>query len=165
MSGKSKEKGHGLISTGVVAQNRRARFDYAISETVEAGIVLLGTEVKSLRLGRANVAEAYAGRQGDSRDIWLYNSYIPEYGPARHFTHEPKRLRKLLVRKREANKLLSAIARDGMTLVPLSIYFNDRGLAKVSLGLAKGKKTVDKRETIKQREWDRQKSRVLRDKG
>ncbi len=165
MAGKNKGKGGGLVSTGVVAQNRRARFDFAITETIEAGIMLLGTEVKSLRLGRSNVADSYAGRQGPGDDLWLINAYIPEYTAARHFTHEPKRPRKLLVRRREAIKMLTAIARDGMTLVPLSIYFNERGLAKVSLGLGKGKKTVDKRETIKQRDWERQKSRVLRDRG
>lgn len=162
----AKEKsGNSLISTGRVAENRRARHDYFIEETVEAGIMLLGTEVKSLRLGRANVQDAYAGRKGDLEELWLYNFYIPEYGPEKHFTHETRRPRKLLLHRREIVRLLNAINREGMTLVPLSIFFNQRGLAKVSLGLAKGKKTVDKRETIKERDWNRQKQRLLRDKG
>lgn len=155
----------GLISTGLVAQNRKARHDYTIQETLEAGIQLTGTEVKSLRQGRGNVAEAYAGRKGDLEEIWLYNVYIPEYGPARHFGHEPRRPRKLLLHKREIRRLLGAISREGMTLVPLSLYFNDRGIAKVSLGLAVGRKKADKREAIKQRDWNRQKQRLLRERG
>lgn len=127
--------------------------------------MLLGTEVKSLRLGRGNVADAYAGRKGDTEELWLYNFYIPEYGPARTFTHEPRRPRKLLLHRREITKLLAAISREGMTLVPLNIHFNDRGIAKVTLGIAVGKKTVDKRHAIKERDWNRQKSRLLRDKG
>lgn len=154
-----------MISTGRVAENRRARHDYFIEETVEAGIMLMGTEVKSLRLGRANVQDAYAGRKGDLEELWLWNFYIPEYAPAKHFTHEPRRPRKLLLHKREIIRLLSAINRNGMTLVPLAVYFNDRGLAKISLGLAKGKNTVDKRETIKERDWNRQKQRLMREKG
>jgi SsrA-binding protein len=162
----AKEKtGSGLISTGRVAENRRARHDYFIEETVEAGIMLMGTEVKSLRLGRANVQDAYAGRKGDLEELWLWNFYIPEYAPAKHFTHEPRRPRKLLLHKREIIRLLAAINRNGMTLVPLAVYFNDRGMAKVSLGLAKGKNTVDKRETIKERDWNRQKQRLMREKG
>lgn len=161
----AKSGGSGLISTGLVAQNRKARHDYTIEETVEAGIMLLGTEVKSLRLGRGNIAEAYAGRKGDTDEIWLYNFYIPEYGPARHFTHEPRRPRKLLLHKREIRKLLGAISREGMTLVPLNVHFNDRGIAKITLGLAVGKKTVDKRQSIKERDWNRQKARLLRDRG
>lgn len=154
-----------MIATGPVAQNRRARHDYFIEETIEAGIMLTGSEVKSLRLGRANISEAYAGRRGDGDELWLYNFYIPEYSAASHFSHETRRPRKLLVRKREAVKLLSAISRDGMTLVPMSIYFNDRGIAKIQLGVAKGKKAHDKRETIKEREWNRDKQRLLRDRG
>ncbi|MFA7428791.1 MAG: SsrA-binding protein SmpB [Rhodospirillaceae bacterium] len=156
---------NGLISTGIAAQNRKARHDYKIEDTVEAGIMLLGTEVKSLRLGRGNVSDAYAGRKGDTEELWLYNFYIPEYGPARHSTHEPRRPRKLLLHRREITRLLAAISREGMTLVPLNIHFNDRGIAKVTLGLAVGKKTVDKRHAIKERDWNRQKSRLLRDKG
>lgn len=156
----------GLISTGTVAQNRKARHDYKIEETVEAGIMLQGTEVKSLRHGRANLTEAYAGRKGsDVEEIWLYNLYIPEYAAASHFSHEPRRPRKLLLHKREIHRLLGRISREGMTLVPLSIYFNNRGIAKVQLGIAAGKKKVDKREAIKKRDWDRQKARILRDKG
>lgn len=161
----AKTGGSGLISTGLVAQNRKARHDFTIEDTFEAGIMLLGTEVKSLRLGRGNIAEAYAGRKGDTEEIWLYNFYIPEYGPARHFTHEPRRPRKLLLHRREIRKLLAAVSREGMTLVPLNVHFNDRGIAKITLGLAVGKKTVDKRQSIKERDWNRQKARLLRDKG
>lgn len=155
----------GLISTGTVAQNRKARHDFAIEETIEAGIMLVGTEVKSLRLGRGNVTEAYAGQKHGEDGLWLYNFYIPEYGPARHFSHEPRRPRKLLLHKREMARLMEAIARKGMALVPLSVFFNARGIAKVSLGLAVGKKTVDKRHSIKERDWNRQKARLLRDRG
>lgn len=165
MAKKDKDKGSGLISTGRVAENRRARFDYFIEDTIEAGIQLTGTEVKSLRLGRANIAEAYAGRKGDLDEIWIYNMYIPEYGPARHFGHETRRPRRLLLRKREILRLLAAVSRQGMTLVPIALYFNDRGLAKLSLGLGKGKRTVDKRETIKERDWNRQKQRLMKDHG
>lgn len=162
----AKDKGgNGLISIGRVAENRRARFDYFIEETFEAGIQLMGTEVKSLRLGRANVQDSYAGRRGDGEEIWLYNMYIPDYAPARHFAHEPRRPRRLLLHKREIRRMLGAVSREGMTIVPLSVFFNDQGRAKISLGLAKGKKTVDKRETIKERDWNRQKQRLLRDKG
>lgn len=147
----------------VVAQNRRARHDYFIDENVEAGIILVGTEVKSLREGRGNLQDAYAGEmQGE---LYLFNAHIPEYGPAQRFNHELKRPRKLLVRKRERDKLLGKVKRDGMTLIPLSIYFNDRGFAKVDLGLARGKKAHDKRETIKARDWQREKARVMRDRG
>lgn len=160
------KKSSGLISTGTVAQNRKARHDYAIGETFEAGIQLVGSEVKSLRLGRANVQEAYAGRKGALDEVWVYNMYIPEYGPAaKAWSHEPRRPRKLLLKKREIVRLLSAVARDGMTIVPLELYFNDRGIAKLRIGLATGKKKADKRESIKQRDWDRQKARILRDKG
>lgn len=170
----SKTGASGLISHGTVAQNRKARHDFSIEETVETGIMLTGSEVKSLRHGRANVTEAYAGRRtrmGDASDdtaaeeIWLYNLYIPEYSAASHFSHDTRRPRKLLLHKREIRRLLSAMAREGMSLVPLSIYFNDRGIAKVQLGLAKGKKRHDKRESIKERDWNRQKQRLMREKG
>jgi SsrA-binding protein len=147
----------------IAAQNRKARHDYTIVDTVEAGIMLAGTEVKSLRSGKGNINEAYAGPSGD--ELWLYNAYIPEYQSKMPFPHETRRPRKLLLHKRELRKLVSAIAKDGMTLVPLDIHFNPRGMAKVLLGLAKGRKAHDKREAIKQRDWNREKSRVLRDKG
>jgi SsrA-binding protein len=153
----------GWISTGTVAQNRKARFDYQIMETFEAGMMLMGTEVKSLRLGRGNIQESYASAENGG--LYLINAYIPEYEGALHFGHEPRRKRKLLMRKREIEKLRAEVSRKGMTLVPLSIYFNDRGLAKLKIGLAKGKTNVDRRDTIKERDWNRQKSRVLRDKG
>ena len=147
----------------VAAQNRRARHDYFILSTLEAGLMLSGTEVKSLRQGSASIAEAYAGEQNG--ELFLINAYVPEYKSANQFNHEPKRPRKLLVRRRELDKLLGAVRRDGVTLVPLSIYFNERGIAKVQLGLAKGKKKGDKRETEKKKDWDREKSRLMRDKG
>jgi SsrA-binding protein len=144
----------------IVAQNRRARHDYAISETLEAGIVLEGTEVKSLRQGHASIAEAYAMPQGG--EIYLINAHIPEYQSAKHFGHEPRRPRKLLLRAKEISKLLGAVRRKGMSLVPLSIYFNPRGIAKVNLALAEGKRKVDKRAALKDQEWKRQKERLLR---
>jgi SsrA-binding protein len=148
----------------VVAQNRRARFDYFIEDTVEAGIMLVGTEVKSLRSGKASILESYAGDQNG--ELFLVNAYIPEYGQAgQFFQHEPKRPRKLLVRKRELVRMLSAIQREGMTLIPMSIYFNDRGKAKVELGIAKGKKKGDKREAEKERDWQRDKARLMRARG
>lgn len=147
------------ISVGRVAENRKARHDYEIIETVEAGLVLFGSEVKSLRRGRASITEAYAGEERGR--LILINANIPEYEGARD-NHEPKRHRPLLLNKKEQNKLLGHINRDGMTIVPLSLYFNDRGLAKVALGLAKGRKKHDKREAIKKRDWDRQKARVLK---
>lgn len=144
----------------VVAQNRRARFDYFIVEEFEAGIVLAGSEVKSLRLGKASINESHAAEM--KGDIYLFNVNIPEYVQANQFNHEAKRPRKLLLKSREIKKLIGAIQRKGMTLIALSIYFNKKGLAKVSLALAKGKNVVDKRETIKERDWQRDKSRVLR---
>jgi len=146
-----------------VAENRRARHEYTIQDTLEAGIVLQGTEVKSLRGGRANLAEAYAGQK--EGELYLFNFYIPEYQSKSPFGHDTKRPRKLLVHKNEARKLLGAITREGMTLVPLSIFFNDRGIAKVSLGLAKGRKLHDKRAAEKERDWNREKARVLRNRG
>jgi SsrA-binding protein len=147
----------------VVADNRKARFNYEIGEAFEAGIALTGTEVKSLRSGKATIAEAYA----DARDgeIWLINSNIPEYLQASRFNHAPKRPRKLLLHKRQINKLVGAVEREGMTLVPLKLYFNERGRAKVELALARGKKLHDKRETIKRRSWERERGRLLRQKG
>ncbi|MBW8309274.1 MAG: SsrA-binding protein SmpB [Candidatus Paracaedibacteraceae bacterium] len=144
----------------MVAQNRRARFDYAIIEEVEAGIVLTGSEVKSLRGGRASINETYAGEM--KGEIFLFNANIPVYEQANQFNHEPKRPRKLLLHKRQVNKWIGAIQRKGMTLVALSMYFNNKGRAKVALALAKGKNTVDKRETIKERDWSRDKARILR---
>ena len=149
----------GTISTGRVAENRKARRDYEIIETIEAGLVLTGSEVKSLRLGRASINEAYATDEGG--DLVLVNADIPVYSSARD-SHEPKRKRPLLLHKKERNKLVGLIKREGMTVVPLSLYFNDRGIAKVALGLAKGRKKQDKREAIKKRDWDRQKARVLK---
>lgn len=150
-------------SINIVAQNRKARHDYIITDTLEAGIMLAGSEVKSLRAGKGNITEAYAG-QSDG-ELYLFNAYIPEYQSKTFFTHETRRPRKLLVHRRERNKLLAAIGREGMTLVPLSIYFNDRGIAKVQLGLAKGKKAHDRREAEKERDWKRQKARLMREKG
>ena len=147
------------ISVGRVAENRKARHDYDIIETIEAGLVLFGSEVKSLRRGRASITEAYAGEERGR--LILINANIPEYEGARD-NHEPKRHRPLLLNKKEQNRLLGHINRNGMTIVPLSLYFNDRGLAKVALGLAKGRKKHDKREAIKKRDWDRQKARVLK---
>ena len=145
-----------------VAENRKARFNYEVLDTVEAGLVLTGTEVKSLREGQANIQDSYASVEGG--EIWLINSYLPEYLQANRFNHEPRRRRKLLLSKREAHRLQSAINRDGMTLIPLKIYFNDQGRAKLELALGKGKKLHDKRETEKERDWNRQKSRLLKDR-
>ena len=147
----------------VVASNRKARHDYLIEDTYEAGIVLSGTEVKSLREGKANIAESYASDEGD--EIWLINSHLPEYLQANRFNHEPRRRRKLLLSKREINRLRAAINREGMTLVPLKIYFNDKGRAKLLLAIARGKKLHDKRETEKQRDWNREKGRLLKERG
>ena len=144
----------------VVAQNRKARHNYFIEDTVEAGIVLTGTEVKSLRAGRGSINECYAADQDG--DIYLINSHIPVYPPAGRFNHEPRRPRKLLLHRRQIAKLIGAMTREGYTLVPLSIYFNERGRAKVELGLGRGKKKHDKRATIKERDWQRQKRRLLR---
>lgn len=147
----------------IAAQNRKARHEYTVVDTVEAGIMLVGTEIKSLRAGKGNISEAYAGPAGD--ELWLHNAYIPEYQAKMPFPHETRRPRKLLLHRREMRKLMAAIAKEGMTLVPLDIHFTERGMAKVLLGLAKGRKTHDKREAIKQRDWSREKARVLRDKG
>jgi len=155
---KKKEDG-----TRLIAENRKARYAYAIDETLEAGIMLVGSEVKSLRGGKSTIAESYA--QAKNGELWLVNAYIPEYTQASRFNHEPKRVRKLLVHKREAAKLSAAIQREGMTLIPLKMYFNAKGHAKLELGIAKGKKLHDKRETEKQRDWQRDKARLLKSRG
>jgi SsrA-binding protein len=147
----------------VAADNRRARFNFAIGETFEAGIALTGTEIKSLRNGKATIAESYADTKGG--EIWLVNSNIPEYLQANRNNHAPKRARKLLLHKRQIEKLIGAVEREGMTIVPLKIYFNPRGRAKVEIALAKGKKLHDKRETEKKRDWQRERGRLIRDKG
>ncbi|HKG76140.1 MAG TPA: SsrA-binding protein SmpB [Beijerinckiaceae bacterium] len=147
----------------VVADNRKARFNYEILETYEAGIALTGTEVKSLRGGKATIGEAYAGPSGD--EIFLFNAYIPEYLQANRFNHETRRPRRLLLHKRQINKLIGATQREGFSVIPLKIYFNERGRAKVELGLGRGKKLHDKRETEKQRSWNRERARLMREKG
>ena len=147
----------------IAAENRKARFEYAILDVFEAGIALSGTEVKSLRAGRATIGDSYASERNG--ELFLVNAYIPEYLQAHQFNHETKRPRKLLLHKRQANKLIGAVQREGMTIVPLKIYFNEKGRAQVEIALAKGKNTADKRETEKKRDWDREKARVMRDKG
>jgi SsrA-binding protein len=147
----------------VVADNRKARFNYEIGEVFEAGIMLTGTEVKSLRTGKATIAESYADARAG--EIWLINSNIPEYLQASRFNHEPKRRRKLLLHKNQVNKLAAAVEREGMTLVPLRLYFNERGRAKLEIALGRGKKLHDKRETLKKRSWDRERGRLMREKG
>ena len=147
----------------VVAENRRARFDYFVDERVEAGIALVGTEVKSLRHGEGSIAESYATVDGE--EVWLINSHIPEDSHGNRLNHQPKRPRKLLLKGREISKLQGAVARQGLTLVPLSIYFNSRGRAKVEIALARGKKVHDKRETVKERDWKREQQRLLRNRG
>jgi len=147
----------------VASRNRKARFNYTIEDSLEAGIVLMGSEVKSLRLGRANIAESYAKPEGE--EIFLLNAHIPEYKQAGRFNHEPGRPRKLLLHKRQINRLLASVQREGVTLVPLKIYFNDRGMAKLELGIAVGKRKYDKRQTEKSRDWARQKARLMREKG
>jgi len=147
----------------IVAQNRRARFEYFIDETFEAGLALSGTEVKSLRFGEGSIAESYA--YVNDGQCWLVNANIPEFSHGNRFNHEPKRARKLLLHEREIEKLVGAVERKGMTLVPLSVYFNARGRAKVELALARGKQAHDKRATTKDREWQRDKARLMRDRG
>ena len=147
----------------VVAENRRARYDYFVEERFEAGIELKGTEVKALRTGEGSIAESYALVEGE--EVFLINSSIPQYGNRGYADHEPRRRRKLLMRGREIAKLHGAINRQGLTLVPLSVYFNSRGRAKVELALARGKKVHDKRETIKERDWKREQGRLLRHNG
>jgi len=147
----------------IIAEHRRARYDYLIEETLEAGIQLTGTEVKALREGRANIAESYAS--AERGELYLINSHIPPYGPASQFNHEPRRPRKLLVSKRQLNRLKGAVEREGRTVVPLKMYFNDRGLAKLEIALAKGKKAHDKREATKDRDWKRDQARLMKDRG
>lgn len=148
---------------GLIAENRKARFNFEILETFEAGMMLHGTEVKSLRNGEANIAESYASYEDG--EMWLINSYVPEYLEANRFNHQPRRRRKLLLHAREIVKLANGVDREGMTIVPLRLYFNDRGMAKLQLGLAKGKKVHDKRETEKKRDWQRDKARILKENG
>jgi SsrA-binding protein len=147
----------------LIAEHRRARFDYLIEETMEAGIMLTGTEVKALREGRANIAESYAS--AERGELYLINSYIPVYAPAAQFNHEPRRPRKLLVKRKELNKLKGAVERDGRTIVPLKMYFNDNGRAKLEIALARGKKAHDKREASKDRDWKRDQARLMKDRG
>jgi SsrA-binding protein len=153
MAGKSRQ----------IAKNRKARHNYQIIETLEAGIVLVGSEVKSLRAGKVTIAESYASVEGGA--IWLINADIAIYPQANRFNHEPRRPRKLLLKAREIKKLIGAVEREGMTLVPLGMYFNARGIAKLELALAKGKKLHDKRQAAKDRDWGRQKARLMREKG
>jgi len=148
------------FNNGLIADNRRARYDYEILDTLEAGIMLVGTEVKSLRTGKAQITESYASPE--KGELWLINAFIPEYLEANRFNHQEKRHRKLLVSKKELARLQQAVERSGNTIVPLKFYFNDRGIAKVLLGIAKGKKNYDKRETEKKRDWNREKSRLMK---
>ena len=152
-----------LPGARAIARNRRARFDYFIEDTLETGIILFGTEVKSLRQGKASINESYAGEL--TGILTLFNSHIPEYAAANRFNHNPKRPRQLLVHLRERDRLLGLVRRDGCTLVPLKLYFNDRGIAKLEIGVARGKRKVDKRQEAKRRDWQREKARLLRDKG
>jgi SsrA-binding protein len=147
----------------LIADNRRARFDYFLDDTVEAGLILTGTEVKALREGRANIAESYVGVEG--RDLALINAHIPEYGPANRFNHEPRRQRKLLLHRKQIDRLIGAAQRDGRTLVPTKLYFNDRGLVKLEVALARGKKAHDKRAVESERDWKREQGRLMRDRG
>ena len=153
----------GLIAHGVVAQNRKARHDYTIGETFEAGLVLKGPEVKSLRHGRATLTEAWAGERDG--ELWLFNTYIPEYQGGVLSRFEPRAPRKLLLHRKQVRQLIGAVTREGATLVPLQIHFNERGRAKVLLGLAQGRKKADKRAAIKERDWQREKARLLRARG
>jgi SsrA-binding protein len=147
----------------IIAENRKARFNYEVGEVVEAGIALTGTEVKSLRLGKATIAESYADPKNG--EIWLVNANIPEYLQASRFNHAPKRPRKLLLHRRQIDKLAAAVEREGMTIVPLKMFFNAKGRAKIEIALGRGKKLHDKRETEKKRSWDREKGRLMRLKG
>ena len=147
----------------IIAENRRARYDYAIESDIECGIILMGSEVKSMRSGQANIAESYATIENG--ELWLINSYIAPYAPAKTWGHEERRRRKLLVSRREVARLWAATAKDGMTLVPLVMYFNHRGLVKIKIGVAKGKKLADKRATEAKRDWDKQKRRLMKEHG
>jgi len=147
----------------LIADNRKARHNYEFVETMEAGIMLTGTEVKSLRNGRANIAESYATEEGG--ELWLINSYIPEYLEANRFNHTPRRRRKLLLHRKQMVELINGVNREGMTIVPNRLYFNDRGMAKLQIALAKGRKAHDKRDVARERDWKREQGRLLRDKG
>jgi SsrA-binding protein len=162
-SGGAKKKDEKRGAIKIVGDNRRARYDYELMQDFEAGIELKGSEVKSLREGRINLGEAYAAMKGN--ELFLINSNISEYREANRFNHEPKRPRRLLLHRKEIDRLAVGVLREGLTIVPLKIFFNAKGRAKVDIALAKGKKNHDKRETIKTRDWDREKSRVLRDRG
>jgi len=152
-----------FVKTKTVAENRRAKFEYFLEEFFEAGIALTGTEVKSLRFGEGSIAESYAEVKGG--EVWLVNANVPEYNFGNRFNHEAKRPRKLLLHERQIEKMHKALSREGMTLIPLSIYFNERGRAKVELALAKGKKLHDKRDVQKDRDWKRDQARIMRDRG
>lgn len=156
----AKNKATSTINTGQVADNRRARFDYEVLDTIEAGLVLTGTEVKSLRTGKAQIAEAYVSPENG--ELWLINAHIPEYLKANRFNHDERRPRKLLVSKRELSRLSQEVERKGNTIVPLKLYFNDRGMAKLLIGLARGRKGHDKREVQRERDWNREKQRLLK---
>lgn len=147
----------------LIAENRRARYDYFVEDTIEAGLALTGTEVKSLRNGRANIAESYAAVEG--REIVLINADIPPYGHANRFNHEPRRPRKLLLHRKQIDRLIGGVEREGRTLIPLRLYFNEKGRAKLEVALAKGKKSHDKREAVAERDWKREQGRLLRDRG
>ena len=149
--------------TKLIAENRRARFDYFLDETFEAGLQLTGTEVKALREGRANIAESYVGVEG--RELALINAHIPEYGPANRFNHEPRRIRKLLMHRKEIDRLIGAVQREGRTLAPTRLYFNDRGMVKLEVALARGKKAHDKRAAESERDWKREQGRLMRERG
>ncbi|MAQ36157.1 MULTISPECIES: SsrA-binding protein SmpB [Thioclava] len=151
---------HSDPNSKLIAENRQARYHYAVEDTLEAGIVLQGSEVKSMRVGQTNIAESYASVE--DAELWLINSYIASLNQATHFGHEERRKRKLLVSKRELARLWNATQREGMTIVPLKMYFNEKGIAKVLIGIAKGKKQADKRETEAKRDWNRQKQRLLK---
>lgn len=159
MASRKKDSSNGKL----IADNRKARHNYEFLETFEAGIQLTGTEVKSLRNSKANIAESYATEEDG--EIWLINSYIPEYLEGNRNNHNPRRRRKLLLHKREMAKLIGAVQREGLTIIPNRLYFNDRGLAKLQIALARGRKTHDKREVSKRRDWDREKARLMREKG
>ncbi len=159
----ARPKPEAFVKTKMVAENRRAHYDFFIEDKFEAGIALTGTEVKSLRFGEGSIAESYA--EVKDGEVWLINATVPEFSHGNRFNHEPKRPRKLLLSGREINKMHGAVMRQGMTLVPLSIYFNGRGRAKVELALAKGKKAPDKRATEKERDWKREQGRIMRDRG
>ncbi len=150
------------VAQNLVAQNRRARHDYFIEDVVEGGLVLTGSEVKSLRQGRASILESYASEEGG--EMFLVNAHIPTYDAANRFNHEPKRPRKILLKRKEMAKMIGMVHREGYTVIPVSIYFNKRGIAKVGLGLARGKKQADKRDTEKKRDWQREKARLMRNK-